>query len=75
MRIRTVITFVAGATAGFGAAYLGDPDHGRERRSDAGRWAAQQAVEQAKRQSAAAVRSGASWVDSARRGYEDVRTP
>lgn len=74
MRIRTIVTFVTGAAAGFGAAYLGDPDHGRERRGDAGRWAAKQAAEQAKRQSRAAFESSAGWVASARDGFEESRT-
>lgn len=74
MRIRTVIAFVAGAAAGYGAAYLGDPDHGTDRRRDAGRWAAQQALEQSRRQGSRAVEAAGSWWVNARAGFDEGRT-
>lgn len=73
MRIRTVLSFVAGAAAGFGAAYLGDPDHGSERRRDAGKWAVKQAAEQASRQASKGAASAASWWASARSGWDESR--
>lgn len=73
MRIRTIVTLLVGAAAGYGAAYLGDPDHGRERRSEAGTWAAKQAVVQAKRQSSKAVTAAGSWSANARAGFDEGR--
>lgn len=73
MRIRTIATLLVGAAAGYGAAYLGDPDHGRERRVEAGTWAARQAVEQAKRQSTNAATAASSWAANARAGFDEGR--
>lgn len=39
MRIRTLLAFTFGAAAGAGMVWLGDPDHGPERRREARRWA------------------------------------
>lgn len=52
MRIRTVLSFGMGAAVGAGVTWLKDPDHGRERRAEARRWA----MAQGRRQAAAGAK-------------------
>lgn len=47
MRIRTLLAFGFGAAVGAGVTYLGDPDHGGQRRVEARRRALAQGREQA----------------------------
>lgn len=47
MRIRTLLALGVGAAVGAGVTYLGDPDHGDQRRVEARRWALSQGRQQA----------------------------
>lgn len=62
MRVRTLLALGVGAAMGAGVTYLGDPDHGDERRVEARRWALSQGRQQATvlaRRALATVRTSA----------------
>lgn len=70
MRIRTLLALGVGAAMGAGVTYLGDPDHGDERRVEARRWALargrQQATVIARRALATVRTSGEALLDGYR---------
>lgn len=74
MRIRTLLAFGAGAAVGAGAVYLGDPDHGRQRRGEARSWAAAQGRARARTAAAGAARSVRSYAQAALEGYQEAST-
>lgn len=74
MRIRTLLAFGTGAAVGAGAVYLGDPDHGRQRRGEARSWAAAQGRARAAAAAGAAARSARSSAQAAVEGYREGRT-
>lgn len=74
MRIRTLLAFGTGAVVGAGIVYLGDPDHGHDRRGEARSWALAQGREQATAATAAAARSARSYLAAAVEGYREAST-
>lgn len=74
MRIRTLLAFGAGAALGAGTVYLGDPDHGRQRRREARSWAAAQGRARATAAAGTAVRSARSYAQAAVEGYREAST-
>lgn len=75
MRIRTMLAFGLGAAVGAGATYLGDPDHGVQRRAEAGRWAVARGREQAVTILAAGVQASRTYVSAALEGFREGTTP
>jgi gas vesicle protein len=73
VRIRTLITFGAGATVGASAMYLLDPEHGVERRRQARRTAAAQARDRAVRAVTEARRRAEEVAVSATAGFQEAR--
>ena len=74
MRIRTILAFGLGAAVGAGTVYLGDPDHGRERRGEARTWAVAQGRQQATAAAGAAARSVQSYLAAAVEGFREGAT-
>lgn len=74
MRIRTLLAACAGAAVGAGAVYLGDPEHGRQRRGEARSWAVAQGRQRATAAVGAAARSARSYASAAVEGYREART-
>lgn len=72
MRLRTLFAFSVGAAVGAGVTYLGDPEHGQQRRVEARRWAMAQGREQARAATAAALRSAQSYARAAIDGYRET---
>lgn len=69
MRIRTLLAFGTGLAVGATATYLADPDHGQERRGDAGRWALAQGREQAVHAARSATTAARSYTGAAVEGF------
>ncbi len=69
MRIRTLIAFGTGLGVGVAATYLADPDHGAERRVEAGRWALAQGREQAVHAARSATTAARSYTGAAVEGF------
>lgn len=72
MRVRTLLAFGAGVMVGAGASYLGDPEHGRQRRGEARSWAVARGRERVGTTAGAAARSARSWVSAAAEGYREA---
>lgn len=73
MRIRTLLAVGVGAALGAGATYLGDPDHGSERRVEARRWAVAQGRQQAATAVASALRVARGYAAAALEGFRESR--
>lgn len=71
MRIRTMLAFGLGAALGAGVTYLGDPDHGDDRRVQARRWAMARGREQATVALTGAVRAGRTYALAALEGFRE----
>lgn len=71
MRIRTMLAFGLGAAVGAGVTYLGDPDHGDERRIEARRWAMARGRERAMAAVSATVRAGRTYTAAAIQGFRE----
>jgi len=72
MRIRTLLAFGAGAALGAGVTYLGDPDHGGDRRGDARRWAIARGREQATAAAAGTGRALRAYMLAAVEGFRET---
>lgn len=73
MRIRTLLAVGVGAALGAGAIYLGDPDHGSERRVEARRWAVAQGRQQAAVAATSALRLARGYAAAALEGFHESR--
>ncbi len=73
MRIRTLLALGVGAAVGAGVSYLGDPDHGDQRRVEARRWALDHSRQQALGAATAALRAGRSYAFAAAEGFRESR--
>lgn len=71
MRIRTMLAFGLGAAVGAGVTYLGDPDHGEDRRAEAGRWALARGREQAATAMTVAMQAGRTYALAAIEGFRE----
>lgn len=71
MRIRTVLAFGLGAAVGAGVTYLGDPDHGDERRVEARRWALARGRERAVATLSAVAHAGRTYAAAAIQGFRE----
>lgn len=74
MRIRTLLAFGTGIAVGATATYLADPDHGPERRVEAGRWALAQGREQAVHAARTATTAARSYTGAAVEGFLETVT-
>lgn len=74
MRIRTILAFGLGAAVGAGVTYLGDPDHGTDRRAEAGRWAVARGREQAAAAMTTALQAGRTYAVAAIEGFREGTT-
>ena len=73
MRIRTLLAVGVGATLGAGATYLGDPDHGPQRRIEARRWAVAQGRQQATVVATSSLRVARGYAMAAVEGFRESR--
>ena len=73
MRIRTVLAVGVGAALGAGATYLGDPDHGPQRRIEARRWALAQGRQQATVAATTSLRAARGYAEAAIEGFRESR--
>lgn len=73
MRIRSMLAFGLGAAVGAGVTYLGDPDHGAERRVEVRRWALAQGRQQAAVAAGAAVQAARGYAVAAAEGFRESR--
>ena len=73
MRIRTLLALGVGAAMGAGVTYLGDPDHGDQRRVEARRWALDRGRQQARDVAIATLRAGRSYASAAAEGFRESR--
>lgn len=71
MRIRTMLALGIGAAVGAGVTYLGDPDHGVQRRAEAARWALAQGREQAATMLTTALQAGRTYASAALEGFRE----
>lgn len=71
MRIRTMLAFGLGAAVGAGVTYLGDPDHGDERRVEARRWALARGRERAVAALSATAQAGRTYTAAAIQGFRE----
>ena len=74
VRARTIVAMATGATAGAGAMYLLDPEHGQRRRREARRHAAHRARTRAVDLAADARRRATEVAQAAAAGYERGRS-
>lgn len=75
MRIRTLLAFGVGAAVGAGAAYLGDPDHGTQRRDEARSWAVAQGRQGATAAAGRVARAATAYTAAAVEGFREGRPP
>ena len=73
MRVRTLLALGVGAAVGAGVTYLGDPDHGDQRRVEARRWALARGRQQALEVATATLRAGRSYATAAAEGFRESR--
>ncbi len=73
MRIRTLLALSSGAALGAATMYLLDPDHGQQRRREAGRYAVTQAREGSVRAALDAKRRAEEFALAAVSGYHEAR--
>lgn len=73
MRIRTLLALGVGAAVGAGVTYLGDPDHGDQRRVEARRWALARGRQRALGAASSALRAGRSYASAAVEGFRESR--
>lgn len=71
MRVRTLLAFGFGAAVGAGITFLGDPDHGDERRGAARRWAIAQGRQQATVAASAALQAFRTSALAAAEGFRE----
>ncbi len=71
MRIRTMLAFGLGAAVGAGVTYLGDPDHGDERRVEARRWVLARGRERTVAALSATVQAGRTYATAAIQGFRE----
>ncbi len=74
MRIRTLLAFTFGAATGAGMVWLGDPDHGAERRREARRWAYAQGRAQVRTAATRALQSARAAGQAAAEGFRETRS-
>lgn len=73
MRIRTLLAVGVGAALGAGATYLGDPDHGSQRRVEARRWALSHGRRRATAAAVSCVAAARVYAGAALDGFRESR--
>ncbi len=66
-----MLAFGVGAAVGAGVTYLSDPDHGDERRAEAGRWAVTRGRQQAATVMTTALQAGRTYALAAIEGFRE----